>query len=513
MYNMKKCVLFFVALFFTLALSAQIQDLYELSKGKMVYSKILFDKDYLWGYFYLFEMDKLKDSTKMEYFVLDKNLNKVYNGSFKSVSYNDNVFKNYFTKYDNCFLIANKLVLDISLYKLLSYESILIQNSNREIDLSNNTVSDECLYSFRKKQFLPVDTKILSLNERVDSLGYKILVDPIKSKDNNGFLVRKYNTKEYKNEHEICYFSSDKKFQWQYTFDSIVESVKFFRTKTHKTLQYLFMDNSKLYFMERTYDRKDKDINIQLIGLDINTGKKVNEYCIQNDTTLYSHSLNFRLLGDTIAFYGRYLNNPKIKKSKYSLGLYRILLDKNLHEIDKDYRTWSEVSTDEYKISAKVNINNMDNFLQQTSILILNDGSLVVSNQEYIKTSPSHAKDLYFITLDSDFKNSNITKVEMSKYFFYKTYSIDSYLFSQYMSNSNSVLICFENKLKINGKEETELVINTIKNRKVFTERISLTSSKKYAIYPRPAKDGYIMLNEFNEKDTYNQIRLEKLNN
>jgi hypothetical protein len=273
------------------------------------------------------------------------------------------------------------------------------------------------------------------------------------------------------------------------------------------------MDNSKLYFMERTYDRKDKDINIQLIALDINTGKKVNEYCIQNDTTLYSHFLNFRLIGDTIAFYGRYLDNPKIKKSKHSLGLYRILLDKNLHEIDKDYRNWSEVSTDEYKISTKVNINNMENFLQQTSILILNDGSLVVSNQEYINTSPSHAKDLYFITLDSDFKNSNITKVEMNKYFFYKTYSIDSFLFSQYMSNSNSVLICFENKLKVKGKEETELVINTIKNRKVFTERIPLTSSKKYAIYPRPAKDGYIMLNEFNETDKYNQIRLEKLNN
>ncbi len=35
---------------------------------------------------------------------------------------------------------------------------------------------------------------------------------------------------------------------------------------------------------------------------------------------------------------------------------------------------------------------------------------------------------------------------------------------------------------------------------------------EKYSIDPFPAKEGYIMLREYNEKDKYNQIRLEKIN-
>ena len=67
--------------------------------------------------------------------------------------------------------------------------------------------------------------------------------------------------------------------------------------------------------------------------------------------------------------------------------------------------------------------------------------------------------------------------------------------------------------IKVKGKKEYELLINSIKNNAVQTEKIPLTSAKKYAIIPRPAKEGYIMLNEYNEKDKYNQIRLERLNN
>lgn len=79
---MKHIYLFILFIILSFSSKAQMQNLYEMSTGELKYSKILFDDNSLWGYFYLYELDKLKDSTKMEYIVLDKNLNKLYNGNF-----------------------------------------------------------------------------------------------------------------------------------------------------------------------------------------------------------------------------------------------------------------------------------------------------------------------------------------------------------------------------------------------------------------------------------------------
>jgi hypothetical protein len=64
----------------------------------------------------------------------------------------------------------------------------------------------------------------------------------------------------------------------------------------------------------------------------------------------------------------------------------------------------------------------------------------------------------------------------------------------------------------VTHKKNDMLGINSIINGKLTQELIPLYQKKKYEITPMPAKEGYIMLREFNEKDKYNQIRLEKLN-
>jgi hypothetical protein len=70
----------------------------------------------------------------------------------------------------------------------------------------------------------------------------------------------------------------------------------------------------------------------------------------------------------------------------------------------------------------------------------------------------------------------------------------------------------FNNRVKKDKAFENELIITAISKDTVQTDRIPLTSRDKYAIYPIPAKEGYVLLMEFNENDKYNQIRLEKLN-
>ena len=79
---MKRFRLLFLLTVFSCTLSAQMQNLYQMSQGRLVYSKILYDNDNLWGYFYLYQFDRMKDSVKMEYVIFDKNLNKAYNGYY-----------------------------------------------------------------------------------------------------------------------------------------------------------------------------------------------------------------------------------------------------------------------------------------------------------------------------------------------------------------------------------------------------------------------------------------------
>jgi hypothetical protein len=50
-------------------------------------------------------------------------------------------------------------------------------------------------------------------------------------------------------------------------------------------------------------------------------------------------------------------------------------------------------------------------------------------------------------------------------------------------------------------------------NQKYSYEEIAISSRKeKFSIDIFPAKEGYILMREYNEKEKYNQVRLEKLN-
>ena len=521
----------FILLFvvFSLASNAQIQNLYEMSQGKLQYSRILFDNNSLWGYFYLYELDVMKDSTKMEYIVLDKNLNRLYNGTFNAIKYKDQVFSSYLTKYENCILMGKNLVLDISVHKGGATSGYsLVHNSNRIINLQEDTVSEEYIYRYYDKKFILVPSTALSYSNRNDSLGNKILVDPIHGGGKSGFLIRRVGGLIYmtRNQSDIRFYSADREFKWQYNFDSIpAKRSNYMKIKKHTSIEYLFMDSLRLYFLETTYNNSDKDLAYQFIALDINTGQKSAEYCIQTDTTQYFHSLNFRLLGDTIAIYGRHYHNPKLNKGSYYNGCYRILLDKNCRVIDKDYNTWADVSTPEITISNKLKINKTRKITALNTMLMFDDGSMSVVNRAYksqfflaslisafslgiINVDAAYYKDLYFININRNFEPAGIVTAPMNK-----SKLSDNYLFAQYHDNNMAAVVCYKNLIKKGIDYETELVINTIKNNEGMTERIPLTSANKYVILPNPAKDGYIMLNEFNEKDKYNQIRLERLNN
>ena len=57
------------------------------------------------------------------------------------------------------------------------------------------------------------------------------------------------------------------------------------------------------------------------------------------------------------------------------------------------------------------------------------------------------------------------------------------------------------------------MFINTLINGKFNQEQITISSKNdKYTTIPYIAKEGYILLREYSEKEKNNQIRLERLN-
>ena len=77
-------------LLITTSLQAQIQKMSELSQNKFLDSEIIYEEngEDIWGYFLLYKADMVsKDFLKLEYIVLDKNLNKVGSNTFEHDCY------------------------------------------------------------------------------------------------------------------------------------------------------------------------------------------------------------------------------------------------------------------------------------------------------------------------------------------------------------------------------------------------------------------------------------------
>lgn len=511
----------------TMHVHAQMQDLYQMSNGELRYSKILFDEYSIWGYFYLYEVDNLKDSTKMEYIILDKNLNKMYNGNFYEKKFHNKIYSttslisSIKTNYANCLYMGDKLVLDI-VYQ--TNEGLPVYNSNREIAYKENRVSDE--FILQNNVFSALPEKLLDKKERTDSLKNKIMVDPIYGQGKSGYLIRSFNTMF--NERYIKFYDANRNYCWKFEFDSTFNRKKLSALSNYKTVQYLFMDSTQLYLLEHTKNY-EVVLTSSLIALDIKTGKLSNRYAINPDSLSNRHSIRVKALGDSIAVYGEYNGyglNKDTKKKTY--GHYRILLDKQLNQLQKKYVSWPEHSTANLIFKQKGYLKKPNrNILNQTQMMF-EDGSMVSVNQEFktqstfafflrlcsfliINADKPYYQNLCFVKYDKDFKPIGVDRVEMSKNYDWELSS--NFHFSQYHDGGKSGVACFFNKTKMNGKSETELVINSIKGGEVKTERIPLTSKKKFSILPQPAKDGYIMLNEYNIKDKHNEVRLERLNN
>jgi hypothetical protein len=492
---------------------AQTRDLMALAQGEFLGMNALFDeKENLFGYISVYDYGKVGDKTKkFEYVVLDKNLNPVANNTFEG----DITAGNY-TGYMN---FEGKIVLRPSeLDASLISKKELFTPSPMLIDLKENTVQKKVFYDFDHGTFSEIlqhDTwkanrKENRTEKRKNGFNYVSAVAEIKE---GGFLVfdgDDYGT--YEKNSRIMRYDENKKELWSYEYN------KNGSRSESQTMSFLEKDEQYFYGLMREQAKKEKE-KYSLVVIDMKTGQEIHKKQIPGSADILSRITEFptfsygmldndRSFDDKIVLLGRLYNDYGA-----GTGLARLVIDRKTFATElktlgykKDFR----------KFIPKINdlgFVELGYFLDPRDIFFLKDGSIGILFEKYKPASQYTAQkttDMVYVFTDKDFNIVGARVFEKEKSIMQNS----DYLFSQNLNNGNDLVFFYRDYQK---DEETRaknwnLFINTLINGTFKQEVIPISSKKNFLIIPYVAKEGYIMLHEFNKKAKYNQIRLERLN-
>ncbi len=496
----------------------QMQDLMKLAEGKMVLSTILYDSNEdLYGYFYLYKRDADKVNKTMEYVLLDKNLNRAANGTFVSNSYKEGGAWSTGVKcaYLDCSMMGDKLILT----NFYSYQPVIgneypLTSGFQIISLKDNSVSRELKFENDSIVELPADAGMLKKQNK-KSIN-KLIIHPFDNGSFKGFYVTEMNRDGLAfQENIIRMYNEDKKLLWKYEYNGAGAGMYNY---THCSA--LHLKNNNLYLMEQDISSM-KVIRRRLIKIDIRTGEKIYTKVLKDEASKYEQSVYVKEIDGKLVISGDYSPKGQYKKS---LGFYKIVLDESGDEIYNKSTTWLDYASF-ISVKPKGKLKG-GYYVWPKKFFFRNDGSVAILTEQrypggykcwwlpllgWLSPSPAEVKDLNVFHLDKDFHCIGVDQIHREKTY---PYLVNYYLFSQSIKNeSGSAFFTCDNELNPEvNKKQWMLGIHTILDGKLTTEKISMYSKKKYLIDAIPAKEGYIMLREYNEKDKYNQIRLEKLN-
>ncbi|MCB9201444.1 MAG: hypothetical protein H6604_00125 [Flavobacteriales bacterium] len=482
----------------SLFVQAQIQDLANLAEGDLVDFRPLYKEEDLYGYFALYSYGEVEEGKdKYEYHILDKNLNPVANKDFLSDS---QVYK-YVSYMNSKGEIIMKPKFNFNKNKAFPKTKRILVDKNEIVDkdfqcYENGEFSD-CPDDETWKQNKKDDKK--ELKEK----GYNYNSYVVELKNGNYLVFDEQKHKSFLKNQNIVMYDKDKKELWRKTYGTHSDK------KYDEDYDFFYHDDEFLYL---THEIRNKTaVSTYLEVYDMKLGEQVAK-------VFYSDRK------DDIATPIEYEDNENqfillslkqtLKRFYTDKGFSRLVFDKIKKEISIDY-VW-------YNSDFSKFIKIKDNALLEKGYysiprdyIIFNDGRVVILNEKS-KVGYSNFKttDLVIFHLDKDF---NVEKVDVQEKEKTKSYYYGSsdYLFSQHLNDGKDAVFFYRDKQKDEETKEKNwnLFINTIIDGKLKQEVIKMSSEEdKYYISPYPAKEGYILLREYNKKDKYNQIRLEKLN-
>ena len=527
MYKTKILLSFFSFILFTGAV-AQTQDLIALAKGDFLGMNALFDeKGNLFGYISIYDYGKSGAKTKkFEYVILDKNLNPFANKEFEG----DITAGNYigYINFDGRVLLK-PYGLDYSLVE----KKDMFTPSAMLINLKDNSISRKVYYDYDHGKFTEIlqhDTwtenkKEYKAEKKQNGFNYISQVSEIKE---GGFLVVEYEDyKSYAKNNRLMRYDEAKKQLWQYEYNKNGSKT------SSEILNFLDKDEHHYYGLLRTHTKSSKkDINYSygmpgdnttsdtfyLLVIDMNTGKEIQKKQIPDpddvlSTIMRFPTISYGMLDNDKTFDDKIVIVGRTGSNLYYSGICRLLVDK------KTFNT--ELKTLSYKDDFKEFIPKIkaNGFLENQfeldprDIFFLKDGSIGILFEKYkVATQYTAQKttDMIYVYTDKNFNIAGSKLFEKEK----SRWQNADYLFSQNLNDDNDLVFFYRDYQKDTETKDRNwnLFINTYINGKFKQEMIPISSKENFLIIPYVAKEGYILMQEFNTKAKYNQIRLERLN-
>jgi hypothetical protein len=516
------------------------------------------EKDDVYGYFYIFEKDKIEKKEYLyEYVLLDKNLNKVSSGEFTEALGDGGKMLDV-----TCYYRKGFVVIQI-LEKVIQQDKYGARSRCRLLDVKENKLSDYFTLSpTLQKEY---KTPSLSYNESIafscypNSFGYTLDGPLINNKekeiskylayDNGAKTV--YNTlmKIQSKISEFHFLNEKLDNLWTYKFDNANADKKGFVWVSNANADNQYNDN--VLVMEKALKGKKNESEIKkgnvasssYLFFDKNTGKLLNEItslgAVSASETPIKDVSNKKLFvnskNEIVTFLNLTTNSKKNTLDEnliqgFSRVEYSITSGK---ELTRHNFTWDQLSghlnIDEYGyVKDKDDPNS---YLYLHDALMKSNGNLLLIFEQYKTLSGSSfsnagakINDLVFLELDKNMKLVQFKRIEKERksvrnnlkmdgsavelfgYFDYTTY--------QNMENDNYRFFYYnKQRPEGGGKKQWVLGIVTYENGQFSEQKLPLKSEDGSELAIIPAKKGYVLIYEtFKDKDKSPEIRLEKIN-
>ncbi len=516
---MKYLYCFFVTIFVFLYVSghSQSKNLYDLSQGTLKNFHVLYDqKDKVYGYFVVYSKGQVtKTEKEFEFFVLDKNLKAVLNKTIKENILADNYYAS--LNYND----------DMHIYPILEESTNTVYSDlpypkSWYLDLKTNTLSEKTSYCFTNNliQFCDNSKSVFQIyKERLKEKRKKghTFESMVYKGKHEGFMVIHYEYRGfYYRNYTILQFDEDKKLKWKYVFDQKAKGKNYYKIKiVHHDSTHLMA-----FKLQSNYSTHK---SASFLVWDTKTGELIKEEPITTiDASSIASMMSLEAEGTSQvvesfkSFDENLILTGQIRNGSFSkLGYFRCIIDKKTLALNFDYLYFEHEFKKHLPKIGKTGYLEKGYEMSIRDVFFLENGKIVYIFEKFkisggiITATYAKNDDLIFVFTDENFKIKNCIVMEKEK----SKFRPSNYLFSQYLNDSKDIAFFYKDYKYVDSSDDKNwvLIINTFIDNKLNTEEVTI-SSKEHVIYPYIAKEGYILLREFNEKAKYNQIRLEKLN-
>lgn len=497
-----------VFILFTLNCYSQNIDLYSMIGGKIENFKNINDykTNELLGYIILSKLDKVSDDyTKYEYTYLDKNLNKVFSNEFDS----ENSVKNYKINV----LSRDEVELIASLENYNDSDKRLTI-TNKKINLRKNTISSyipfPCSYKYQIKDCNKFAAEMHNnSNNLKKEIGYNRFNTYLERNEEFSIILEDSRwDKKYRSKDAIVCFDKNQNEKWRYEFNREIKQEGIYE------IELLDSDNESLYLLK--YNKlDDKKAPPKIIFINKTSGMTKEILLSETKNEVFNINPNIKNYPYSKYSVKKYddriiIVNNIMDVYSNDIGYFRLIIDKVKNNVtekklyfENDFSIFKSKIKKDGKVENGYKITLRDVVYKNTDEL-----DLIFEKQKGEKQTIQRniTSDLVYISTDSNFKINNYKNIDKEK----SRNNDTEYLFHR-INKKGEISFFYYDYLKQNKK--WILYINYIIGNDIKQEAIEVESeNKENFIFPYFAKDGYVLLYEYNEKNKYSQVRLEKLN-